>query len=264
MKFGKIILNSFKYPFTGKELIFPCLLCVFLMILPLGFIFNTESIMILGLVSLVLFVFIFPGYMLSVVKNGTKESFKIPKINLKKNFVDTLKLLVLGTVYSIIPVVLFLILIPIGSLLSLSINDLNTFLVQWGLILGIIAIVFIIFSILQFIATARLAHYDSLSKALNFSQSYRDIRNIGVLKVLGVFLIIPILTSIIEHICFFIFMFAPYVGLLAYVCIIIPIVCLITGFSLGLLYSDGSDDGDDFDFDEKKKGLEKIKYGRFY
>ena len=146
--------------------------------------------------------------------------------------------------------------------MSLSINDLNTFLVQWGLILGIIAIVFIIFSILQFIATARLAHYDSLSKAVDFTQSYRDLRNIGVLKVLGVFLIIPIMTSIIEFICFYISMFVPYVGLLVYFCIIISIVCLIRAFSLGLLYSDGS--GDDFDFDKFEKEVQKIKYGRLY
>ena len=85
--------------------------------------------------------------MLSVVKNGTKESFKIPKVSLKKNFIDTLKLIVLDIVYSIIPVILFLILIPVGAVMSLSVNDLNSFLVQWGLILGIIAIVFFIFSI---------------------------------------------------------------------------------------------------------------------
>ena len=115
---------------------------------------------------------------------------------------------------------------------------------------------------MQFIATARLAHYDSLSKAVDFTQSYRDLRNIGVLKVLGVFLIIPILTSIIEFICFYISMFIPYVGFLVYFCIIIPIVCLIRAFSLGLLYSDGS--GDDFDFDKFEKEVQKIKYGRLY
>lgn len=262
MKFSKIISNSFKYPFSGKELIFSFLLFVLAIILPLGFISDNNIVMILGLISLIIFIFILPGYMLSVVKNGTKESFKIPKVSLKKNFIDTLKLIVLDIVYSIIPVILFLILIPVGAVMSLSVNDLNSFLVQWGLILGIIAIVFFIFSILQFIATARLAHYESLSKAVEFTQSYRDLRNIGVLKVLGVFLIIPVLTSIIEFICFYLSMFVPYVGLLVYFCIIIPIVCLIRAFSLGLLYSDGS--GDDFDFDKFEKEVQKIKYGRLY
>ena len=186
MKFSRIISNSFKYPFSGKELIFSFLLFVLAIILPLGFISDNNIVMILGLISLIIFIFILPGYMLSVVKNGTKESFKIPKVSLKKNFIDTLKLIVLDIVYSIIPVILFLILIPVGAVMSLSVNDLNSFLVQWGLILGIIVIVFFIFSILQFIATARLAHYDSLSKAVDFTQSYRDLRNIGVLKVLGV------------------------------------------------------------------------------
>ena len=144
MKFSRIISNSFKYPFSGKELIFSFLLFVLAIILPLGFISDNNIVMILGLISLIIFIFILPGYMLSVVKNGTKESFKIPKVSLKKNFIDTLKLIVLDIVYSIIPVILFLILIPVGAVMSLSVNDLNSFLVQWGLILGIIAIVFFI------------------------------------------------------------------------------------------------------------------------
>ena len=95
MKFSRIISNSFKYPFSGKELIFSFLLFVLAIILPLGFISDNNIVMILGLISLIIFIFILPGYMLSVVKNGTKESFKIPKVSLKKNFIDTLKLIVL-------------------------------------------------------------------------------------------------------------------------------------------------------------------------
>lgn len=267
MKFSKIITNSFKYPFSGKELIFPILLFVLAMILQLGIMFNNDIVMVIGLVSLIIFIFILPGYMLSVVKNGTKGLSKIPKIDLKKNFIDTLKLIVLSIVYTIIPIVLLLILIPVGAILSISINDLNSFLVQWGVILAIIAIVSFIFLILQFVATARLARDDSLSKAVDFTQSYRDMRNIGVLKVLGVFLIIPILTSIIEIICVHLSMFVPYAGFVIYLCIIVPILCLIRSFSLGLLYSDGSDDdydGDDLDLDEFEKEVQKIKYGRLY
>ena len=126
MKFSRIISNSFKYPFSGKELIFSFLLFVLAIILPLGFISDNNIVMILGLISLIIFIFILPGYMLSVVKNGTKESFKIPKVSLKKNFIDTLKLIVLDIVYSIIPVILFLILIPVGAVMSLSVNDLNS------------------------------------------------------------------------------------------------------------------------------------------
>lgn len=273
MKFGQILLNSFKYPFIDlKGLLYFCLLFVLSVIFNLGIYFENEYVMILGIITLIIFYFILPGYLLSVVKNGCNELSEIPKINVIKSFVDTFQLIILSIVYQIIPTLVFLILLMslgvhfVTGFINSPINGLNVLLLHFGVILFVSLVVFFIFEILRYIATARLAYFDSLTEALSFKKVFSDLKQIGILKTIGVAFIVILLLCAIHSVSLLLFTI-PYVGFLIYSCIIIPIISLIYSYSLGLLYSNVQGDifGDDFDDEDLKqfeKEIEYLKYGR--
>ena len=269
MKFGKIILNSFKYPFINlKGLLFVCFLFALNLIFSFGIYLKNEYVMVLGLISTMIVCFILPGYLLSVIKRGCEESSESPKFDIKKNFIDTLNLIVLSIVYDIIPwLIIFVLFMSLGihfftGFFNSPANGLNVLFIHFGIILILAVIVMIIFAIFKYIATARLAYYDSLTEALSFKKVFNDIKQIGILKIIGLIILMMILFAIVHGVSIFILSIS-FVGILLSSCILAPIVSLIFSYSLGLLYSNNSHDyGEIEDLDQFEKEIEYLKYRR--
>lgn len=267
MKFEDIISNSLRFPFSDfKRLTVIFALFLLLLVLPLGAYLKNEIIVGAGIILDVAFVLIFPGYLISVVRQGCFDASGIPQISPKTNIVNTFKTIAVYIVYFIIQALIWLaVLLILGSVFSLS--DLisafqsNPFNIIYALefLFGVFLLVNFIFSILIDIAFARLASFNSLLKALNIVDVCRDIRKIGIARVLGWYIVMAILIGLINFIAVFL-IFIPYVGVILYLCAVYPILLLIYNYSLGLLYSNVSDKkDDDLDLDKFEKELEKFK-----
>ena len=281
MEFGNIISNSFKYPFKDlKNLGFVCLLFVLLLILPVGIFINNSITMIIGAVCLLIFILITPGYQILIIKSGVNQSGNIPSIKVGRSIINTFKLLILHICYVAIPsIIAVVILLFATGLLNYpmaifdSISDLN-FNFTFELIFGffnaiwitfiVTYIVRLIFSLISYIAKARLANSNSLVEALKIHKVLSDIKKIGFLKFIGWCIVMGILLAIIAMVAFFV-VFIPYAGIIIYLCVVVPIIYLIYNYSLGLLYSDLSqDDETDDDLDKFERELQYLKYGLFH
>lgn len=281
MEFGNIISNSFKYPFKDlKNLGFVCLLFVLLLILPVGIFINNSITMIIGAVCLLIFILITPGYQILIIKSGVNQSGNIPSIKVGRSIINTFKLLILHICYVAIPsIIAVVILLFATGLLNYpmaifdSISDLN-FNFTFELIFGffnaiwitfiVTYIVRLIFSLISYIAKARLANSNSLVESLKIHKVLSDIKKIGFLKFIGWCIVMGILLAIIAMVASFV-VFIPYAGIIIYLCVVVPIIYLIYNYSLGLLYSDLSqDDETDDDLDKFERELQYLKYGLFH
>ena len=129
------------------------------------------------------------------------------------------------------------------------------FLAAFGLILLILLIIYIIFECLLFFAKARLAYFNSLEEALKINRVIADIRRIGIFNIIKWLIVMFILLNVVTFVTSFV-MTIPYVGVLIYICIVIPILESIANYSLGLLYSNIFQGYDDF---EK---IESVEYDK--
>lgn len=277
MDFGAIISNSIKYPFKDlKNLGFVCLLYVLLLILPAGiFIFKNSITLIFGALCLVIFILILPGYKILVMKSGIDQSENIPSIKVKKSIINTLKLLVLRICYIAIPTIIAIILTlfatgfanyPIniansvfGLNFAFAFDLISGFLNAIWIIIIVTSIVRFVFSLISYIAKARLANSNSLVEALKIHRVIMDIKQIGFLKFIGWYVVMGIILMIVSMIAGALLL-VPYIGFIIYLCIVMPVICLIYNYSLGLLYSDFSD-GENDDLDKFEKELQYLKYG---
>ena len=106
------------------------------------------------------------------------------------------------------------------------------------IIFAIIAIVVIVLlEMFISIATWRLAKTDSISEAVNISQVWAELQEIGILKML----LFCILISIITGFIYFVGMllnFIPIIGPVITILIIYMFAALFESYAFGLLYSD--------------------------
>lgn len=280
MDVGNILSESFKYPFNDfKNFLKICILW-FLPVIPIILIclFEEESIQtVLGCIFAVLLlvvVLVIPGYFISVVKQGCNVSDSIPSIKFGKSIINTLKLIILEIVYSIIPIAVFIGCFVASGIFSLSEADiiaenpvaLTNVLSSLAIFLVIGLIVAWIFSLIASIATARFAKHDSLAEAFSFKALYNDIKKIGVLRIIGWFIVLNVVITFVSNIAALI-IFIPYVGIFVYLLFVIPYLMAVYHYSLGLLYSnvggsDEIDDDEEFDLDEFEREIQAIKLMR--
>lgn len=282
MNFGNIILNSFKFPFKDlKHLGFVYLLFLILLILPAGVYIGNSIAMLIGVVGSLIFILIAPGYGILVIKSGINQYSEVPSIKIGRSIINTLKLLILHICYIVIPSTIAFLLVLFAtnllnypfaifeSTLNLNLNftlDLvSGFFNAIGIIIIVTLIVRLIFSLLSYIAKARLSKTNSLIEALKIHRVVLDIKKIGFLKFIGWCIVMAILLVIFGIIAFFV-LFIHYIGLIVYLCVMLPIIYVIYNHSLGLLYSDLSDDenSEDMDLDNFEREIEYLKYGLPY
>ena len=275
MKITEIIKDAFLFPSknSGGYAIY-LLLSVLIALFALGGaityafgIFNGENYLIGGLyfiVSLIIGILI-EGYHISVIRTGIKHEERIPVFDLFENFMTGFDNLVVLIAYYLIPTLIvalvgldtdifgkgiavvqefllqmFNVYIMGGSVniaANAISNVLSTFVDSLVITITVGLILFVIFSIIRSMAESRLANTGSLKEALNIYESLRDIKRIGVGKVIVVPLLVIVLITIIEIILTILLNNYPF--LLTTFCILItPYFVLVTQRALGLLYSD--------------------------
>lgn len=263
MNVGKIISNSFKYPFRNiKKLPILFILFILVALIPIGMVYDNRYVQILGIIAFFIFILIVPGYFLSIVNIGLNESSLFPSINFGKNIYDTIRLLVLRIAYMLVPAAVFFIVWSTMGASSIDmLNDLRVHSFLFTIIIGfiIVLITYVLFEILLFFAKARLAYFNNLSEALKIHKVFADIRNIGVVNIIKWLIVMAILMVVISYVSSLV-MLIPYVGFIIYLGIIIPILESIGNYSLGLLYSNIAEKENDLDRFERE--LDYIKYNR--
>lgn len=235
-----IISNSIKYPLRNlKRLPLLFILFILITIVPIGMLFDNKPLIFLGAFGFFVFILIVPGYMLSIVKTGSRESSMLPSFNLVNNIYDSIKVLALRMVYMIVPAAVFLLVfLTLGPTSMDLLHDLQvpTFLAAFGLMLVLIVGTYLLFEFLLFFAKARLAYFNSLSEALKINKVIGDIRNIGIFTIIKWLIFMVVLMVVVSVVSSWV-MAIPYVGVLIYVCIVLPTMESIANYSLGLLYS---------------------------
>ena len=240
MDVGKIVSNSLKYPFRNiKKLPILFMLFVLVALIPIGMVLDNRYILICGFIAFFIFILFVPGYLFSMVRIGIHESSVFPSLTFGNTIYDSIRLWILRMAYMIVPALVFFI-----SLSTVGMSSLNmlyefkipSFILAFGLVLLLVLVVYIIFEVLLFFAKARLAYLDSLTEALKINRVLSDIRNIGIFNIIKWLIIMAILMIVVSVVSSWIIAI-PYVGLLIYIGVVLPILESIGNYSLGLLYS---------------------------
>ena len=244
MEIGEIISESFRYPFNNSSDFLRVAALFVLFVIPAIFstitlFSNNASLIVVSTVIMIICYLIFAliagGYFLSVIKEGINQSGLIPEYDFAKNIVDSIKVWVLGFIFSLIPsiIIFFLAFVVVG------ISSLGNAALGAGVIMLILValILEIIFGIFLTISILRLANYDSLSEALSFSAIREDLNAISISKFILLYIIFAIIVFVILFIGVFMLLI-PIVGAIIFTMIIVPYIYLATAYGFGLLYSD--------------------------
>ncbi|MBE6497584.1 MAG: DUF4013 domain-containing protein [Methanobrevibacter sp.] len=255
MDVGKIVSNSLKYPFRNiKKLPILFMLFVLVALIPIGMVLDNRYILICGFIAFFIFILFVPGYLFSMVRIGIHESAVFPSLTFGNTIYDSIRLWVLRMAYMIVPALVFFI-----SLSTVGMSSLNmlyefkipSFILAFGMVLLLVLVVYIIFEVLLFFAKARLAYLDSLTEALKINRVLSDIRNIGIFNIIKWLIIMAILMIVVSVVSSWIIAI-PYVGLLIYIGVVLPILESIGNYSLGLLYSNIARNSNDLSRIEKE------------
>ena len=240
MDLSAIVINSVKYPFRNiSRLIVISVLFVLIAIIPIGKLIGNDFVVLIGVIAFFIFIMIVPGYFLGVVKTGFRHSSAVPSFNLVNSIADSVRVLILRTVYMIIPVFVFFALMSTAGPASIDLIyklQIPSFLATFGLMILVIVITYLIFEFLLFFAKARMAYLNSLSEALKIHKVVGDIRNIGIGNIIKWAIVMLILVIAVSVISSWV-MVIPYVGFLIDLCVVVPIMESIGNYSLGMLYS---------------------------
>lgn len=266
MELGEIFKDALKYPISDyKQLLIIGILILISsldkVLWSFGIIDATFSA-VWSVVALIVGIIVI-GYGVRVLKNAIELDDMIPAFDWISDFVNGIKLIVITIIYFIIPTIIVAIIgfVSFSSAFStLSAGTLNQLASiessspeiilnsippeVWSGMFGALAItaviaiiLFIIFGIFENIAICRMAKYDRLGEAFQFGEIYNDIREIGILKIIG-FLIIALIISFIIGVVISIITAIPFVGLIIACLVGYSFILLFNYRALGLLYSE--------------------------
>ena len=237
-------------------------------ILTYGFgLFNDEYYLLGGIYLIISLLIgcIISGYHIKIIKSGIELDDNVPAFKLYDDFMTGFDNILVSIFYFIIPALIVILVsydtnlfsnaiaiveefisqlfnvFIMGDSIDIALNALSqsvtAFAVSLAITITTALILFLIFSIIQSIAEARLANTGSLREALNIFEAIKDIIKIGVGKVILVSLLIIVIIALIEIIL--ITLLSNYLFLLVIILIIItPYLTLVIQRALGLLYSD--------------------------
>ena len=227
-------------------------------IIPEMFMWGGIAVVISMLIGWVL-----SGYLISVIKSGIDHDDEVPEFQWWDNFSIGFDNFIVAIVYFIIPafitVVVGYLTNILGNVLILAQEILSQIqavymgmstvyvteaisqalvhlVVSLSITITVAVIVFVIFSFIQTMAEARVANTGSLSEALNVFEAAKDIRRIGVGKVIILIILLIIIVSIIQGIISAIAGAVPILSILSV--FITPYLIFFTQRAVGLLYSD--------------------------
>ena len=275
MKITEIIKDAFLFPSknTGRfaiYLLLSVLMAGFILggILTYGLGFLDGQNFLLGGIYLIIALLIgciLTGYHISIIKSGIERDDEVPVFKLFENFMTGFDNLVVAIFYFLIPTLIVLLIAMdtnlftyawsfirefavqlfniyiMGSSMDLAVNALSPILSNFAGSLSVTItaalILYFIFYILLSLAEARLANTGSVREALNMYEVLKDIKRIGVGRLILCILLIFIIFALIESIL--VIVLGNYVFLLLVLVIIIsPYLSLVARRAVGLIYSD--------------------------
>lgn len=204
------------------------------------------------------------GYSISVIKSGINLDDKVPGFDWWEDFITGFYSFVVSFVYYLIPALIVLltglvtdiygkIWIVFEGLLAQILSVITTgdfsvlvfgamadaivgLIISLTITLTVAVIVFVVFSFLEVMAQARLANTGDLFEALSIFESAKDIKRIGIAKVLIVIILVMVVIFVVNFVLSAIFNIVPILSFLSI--IITPYLVLFTQRAVGLLYSD--------------------------
>ena len=256
MKISEILINSLKYPMDDEEnfkyvMLFSGILVVgsllYSLMTGIGFCFESNAASALIIIGALLYAvccfaygLVFPGYLISVVREGIDQTGVIPAFEFGQNIIDTIKFWILGFIYNIVPIILTVIVLVIfvfvGGSFSSASSAGSPVVLLLIIALIILAVVFVFFELLFAIGALRFAKYESLSEALSISECWAELKEVGLKLVLLVVAIAVIQLGVL--IASLLLWFIPVVGLVISMMIVMPFIRLFGAYALGSLYSE--------------------------
>jgi len=227
---------------------------------------GSESFLMGGIALIIsmLIGWVLSGYLISVIKSGIDLDDEVPEFEWWDNFITGFNNFIVAIVYFIIPAFIVAVVGYITNIygnittvvLETISQTLNVLLggssvsaaldiifpavvnlvISLAVTITVALILFVIFSFLQTMAEARLANTGSLREALNIFEAAKDIKRIGVRKVIIVIVLLIVIVGVIQMVLSTIFGYVPILSVLSI--IITPYLLFFTQRAVGLLYSE--------------------------
>lgn len=237
MGLGDILSRSISYPFSDLKkflMVGICLLIIDLDAILSQIVGQNSFVVIIAFIIAVLFSFVVAGYSVSVTKRGIDNSMEIPDFDYKNNFIDGVKLFVVGLVYFIIPVIITLILLFLFGAVGSHFGRITESL---GIGAIFVVILFIVFGIFAVVAQARYAVSRSIGDAISIGEVFDDVKRIGILKII-LFLIITFVVVSVLALILGVITVIPVIGTIIVDILLGGFIFLFISYAMGLLYSE--------------------------
>lgn len=275
MNITEIIKDAFLFPSKNMErfavyLVLSVLMTVFILggtlVYPWGF-FNVDNYAIGGIYLVIALVigFFISGYHLKVIKSGIELDDEVPVFELGENFLGGFEITIISVFYFIIQAFIIAVAVLATNVFGNAIatvqeirlqifnvffmvnsadiavdaisNAVFNFIISLAITIAVALIVFLIFSILQSASQARLANTDSLKDALDIFEAAKDIKRIGIVKVLLLVLLVLVIIAVMATIFIILFNYLPLAVSVIYI-LLVPYIALAIQRLIGLAYSD--------------------------
>lgn len=199
----------------------------FILLFIVNLIFSALIIMTLG------------GYGLGVVRETLADvAAPVPEFEFGNVLNDGLKVLVLGIIYGIVPIIImFLLSFVFGAAASITTLDPYAILGSFFGIILITGIVTIFFSLLAIIAFAKLAETDDIGSIIEFGEILETISKIGWGNYLVWLIVLWLVSLVVMFIVSFINII-PILGQILYVLIVPGFMVLFGSRAIGLIYNE--------------------------
>ena len=255
-----IIKDSFRYTISDIVQLFvlsvPAIIIILLLVSSIIY-FDLDFLVVLSPLYFILGIFLalfYSGLMLNVIRETVNLNDVLPEINLKLFLLDGLK-------YIIVEFVLVGITGGIIYFLSEYVKMHTDFALVIFIFIIIFAVISIYLSVLNVVASGKLAQTNSLADALSFGQLREVADRIGKLKIYVTLLLAGILTSILMSFFSFL-MVIPIFGVIIFA-FVMTLSVVFNGRVIALLYNErnlkennlskeesGSLSGTDFDYNK--------------
>lgn len=194
---------------------------------------DNSAISLVAVLITIIFALILSGYGVGVIKKGIQHSDEIPDIDLVANLVSGIKVLIIGIVYFLIPIIITFILLVITGTIGATLDNVSAGL-GFGTIIAVI--LFAAFAILETVAVARFADSEELGSALSIGEVIEDIKRIGIVEILA-FVVVAVIIIVAAFIISVLIGLVPYIGAIIGTLLAGGFVALFYNKALGLLYS---------------------------
>ncbi|MGL6297694.1 MAG: DUF4013 domain-containing protein [Methanobacteriaceae archaeon] len=266
MEIGEIFKDSFNYPTQDwkKLLTIGVVYLVCVLLIAAGFvsmvIMANETGLALFIIFLILGIvgsIVISGYNLDIVRNTVNNSSEIPELNIKANLIDGIKLAIVSFIYGLIPAIIILIVavltlgfgflnIATNPILNqtLASNSTDAMLSIFAgslavpiLITALVALILgVLYSLLTYTATARLAETNSMGAALNIPEIIEIIGQIGWAKYIIWLIVLVIISAVVGFISNV--LFSLLIGIIIVPLIIYPFLFFLSSRATGLIYNE--------------------------